>query len=55
MIRMEESDPYTYYCDVYSFGVVIFELLSGQLPYPHIQERDQVYSIQRYMFLKKKL
>ena len=39
------ADPYTNYCDVYSFGVVIFELLSGQLPYPHIQERDQVRGV----------
>ena len=39
---MEEPDPYTFYCDVYSFGVVIFELITSQLPYPHVQERDQV-------------
>lgn len=42
VIRMEEPDPYTYFCDVYSFGVVMFELITGQLPYPHVQERDQV-------------
>ena len=42
VIRMEEPDPYTFYCDVYSFGVVIFELITAQLPYPHVQERDQV-------------
>ena len=41
---MEEPDPYTFYCDVYSFGVVIFELITSQLPYPHVQERDQVTS-----------
>lgn len=41
---MEEPDPYTFYCDVYSFGVVIYELITGQLPYPHVQERDQVSS-----------
>lgn len=39
---MEEPDPYTFYCDVYSFGVVIFELITSQLPYPHVQARDQV-------------
>ena len=42
VVRMEESDPYSFYCDVYSFGVVIYELITGQLPYPHVQERDQV-------------
>ncbi len=52
VIRMQEADPYTFYCDVYSFGVVIYELITGQLPYPHVQERDQVYigaAISRYM------
>ena len=44
VIRMDraEPDPYTPSCDVYSFGVVIFELITGMLPYPHVQERDQV-------------
>lgn len=42
VVRMEESDPYSFYCDVYSFGVVIYELITGQLPYPHVQERDQI-------------
>lgn len=44
---MEGADPYTFYCDVYSFGVVVFELLSGQLPYPNIQERDLVSMMRR--------
>lgn len=39
---MSEPDPYTQYCDVYSFGVVIYELITSQLPYPHMQERDLV-------------
>lgn len=42
VIRMQEPDPYTFYCDVYSFGVVIYELITGQLPYPHISQRDQI-------------
>jgi serine/threonine protein kinase len=42
VIRMKEPDPYTFYCDVYSFGVVIYELIVGELPYPHVQERDQI-------------
>ena len=44
MIRMSEPDPYTPYCDVYSFGVVIYELISGQLPYSNMHERDLVSS-----------
>lgn len=39
---MSEPDPYTPYCDVYSFGMVTYELISSQLPYPHMQERDLV-------------
>ena len=39
---MSEPDPYTPYCDVYSFGVVIYELISGQLPYSNMHERDLV-------------
>ncbi|KAL5474447.1 hypothetical protein EMCRGX_G026395, partial [Ephydatia muelleri] len=42
VIRMQEPDPYTFYCDVYSFGIVIYELVSGQLPYSHISEIDQI-------------
>lgn len=30
--------------DVYAFGIVLFELLSGQLPYSSINNRDQVGS-----------
>ena len=39
---MSEPDPYTFYCDVYSFGVVLYELITAQLPYAHMQERDLV-------------
>ena len=39
---MSEPDPYTPSCDVYSFGVVIYELVSGQLPYSNMHERDLV-------------
>ena len=39
---MKEPDPYTPYCDVYSFGVVIYELITGQLPYSHVEGRDTV-------------
>ena len=43
---MQELYPYTFYCDVYSFGIVIYELVSGQLPYSHISEIDQVMTYQ---------
>lgn len=46
VIRMSEPDPYTPYCDVYSFGVVIYELISGQLPYSNMHERDLVSVLQ---------
>ena len=39
---MSEPDPYTFYCDVYSFGVVIYELISSELPYANMPERDLV-------------
>jgi serine/threonine protein kinase len=42
VIRMAEPDPYTPYCDVYSFGVVIYELITGQLPYSHVEGRDTI-------------
>ena len=42
VIQMKEPDPYTPYCDVYSFGVVIYELITGQLPYSHVEGRDTV-------------
>ena len=42
VIQMKEPDPYTPYCDVYSFGVVIYELITAQLPYRHVEGRDTV-------------
>jgi serine/threonine protein kinase len=42
VIQMKEPDPYTPYCDVYSFGVVIYELITGQLPYRHVEGRDTI-------------
>ena len=42
VIRMSEPDPYTPYCDVYSFGVVVYELITSQLPYSHVEGRDTV-------------
>ncbi|XP_011259736.2 raf homolog serine/threonine-protein kinase Raf [Camponotus floridanus] len=42
VIRMQEENPYSFQSDVYAFGVVLFELLAGQLPYSHINNKDQI-------------
>ncbi len=42
VIRMKEENPYTFQSDVYAFGIVLFELMTGQLPYSHINNKDQV-------------
>ncbi|XP_029684822.1 serine/threonine-protein kinase A-Raf isoform X2 [Takifugu rubripes] len=41
VIRMQDSNPYTFQSDVYAYGVVLFELMSGSLPYSNINNRDQ--------------
>uniref|UniRef100_A0AAQ5YI41 non-specific serine/threonine protein kinase n=1 Tax=Amphiprion ocellaris TaxID=80972 RepID=A0AAQ5YI41_AMPOC len=42
VIRMQDSNPYTFQSDVYGYGVVLFELMSGALPYSNINNRDQI-------------
>ncbi|KAJ8681446.1 hypothetical protein QAD02_017233 [Eretmocerus hayati] len=42
VIRMQEENPYSFQSDVYAFGVVLFELLAGQLPYTHVNNKDQI-------------
>lgn len=42
VIRMQEENPYSFQSDVYAFGVVLFELLADQLPYSHINNKDQI-------------
>ena len=46
VIRMQDENPYSFQSDVYAFGIVLFELFSGQLPYSHISNKDQVISLQ---------
>ena len=51
VIRMKEENPYTFQSDVYAFGIVLFELMTGQLPYAHINNKDQVRSLKSISFV----
>ncbi|XP_056665384.1 serine/threonine-protein kinase A-Raf isoform X1 [Monodelphis domestica] len=42
VIRMQDKNPYSFQSDVYAYGVVLYELMSGSLPYSHINNRDQI-------------
>jgi len=39
---MKDKNPYTPKSDIYAFGIVLFELVTGQLPYGNINNKDQV-------------
>lgn len=39
---MKDPNPYTFQSDVYAFGIVMFELVTGQLPYGSIENRDPI-------------
>ena len=42
VITMREENPYTFQSDVYANGIVLYELMTGHLPYAHINNKDQV-------------
>lgn len=42
VIRMKDPNPYSFQSDVYAFGIVLYELITGQLPYSHINNKDQI-------------
>lgn len=42
VIRQEEPAPYTFRSDVYAYGIVLYELMAGELPYVHLNNKDQV-------------
>ncbi|XP_064415396.1 serine/threonine-protein kinase A-Raf [Latimeria chalumnae] len=42
VIRMQDSNPYSFQSDVYGYGVVLYELMAMTLPYSNISNRDQI-------------
>ncbi|KAG5899621.1 hypothetical protein JTB14_037279 [Gonioctena quinquepunctata] len=55
VIRMQEDNPYSFQSDVYAFGIVVFEMLSGQLPYSHVNNKDQILFMVGRGYLKPDL
>ncbi|XP_078088246.1 serine/threonine-protein kinase A-Raf-like isoform X2 [Mustelus asterias] len=42
VIRMQNNNPYSFQSDVYAYGIVLYEIMTGTLPYSHINNRDQI-------------
>lgn len=55
IIRMTEPNPYTFQSDVYSFGIVLFEMATGELPYKHLNNKDQILYMVGRGYLKPDL
>nr|ALE20555.1 Raf [Leptinotarsa decemlineata] len=55
VIRMQEDNPYSFQSDVYAFGIVVFEMLAGQLPYAHVNNKDQILFMVGRGYLKPDL
>ncbi|KAJ3639714.1 hypothetical protein Zmor_003055 [Zophobas morio] len=55
IIRMQENNPYSYQSDVYAFGIVMFEMLALQLPYSHVNNKDQILYMVGRGYLKPDL
>lgn len=55
VIRMKDENPYSFQSDVYAFGIVLYELLSGQLPYTHINNKDQILFMVGRGYLKPEI
>lgn len=55
VIRMQEDNPYSFQSDVYAFGIVMFEMLANQLPYSHINNKDQILFMVGRGYLKADL
>lgn len=55
VIRMQMENPYSFQSDVYAFGIVMFEMLAGQLPYSHLNNKDQILFMVGRGYLKADL
>uniref|UniRef100_A0A2K6PVI1 RAF proto-oncogene serine/threonine-protein kinase n=1 Tax=Rhinopithecus roxellana TaxID=61622 RepID=A0A2K6PVI1_RHIRO len=42
VIRMQDNNPFSFQSDVCSYGIVSYELMTGELPYSHTNNGDQI-------------